>query len=137
MHTPLMENRPDEPTLGDLLRSAVQARLATRLLQLLQFARPFAFLCSFLGWRRTSVLMYAISAFGIWPLFERRRQESETEYDTGFTSGNAPERTAVSQRREHPAAHVARIASGTVAATLSVGLALELFLRVMGDAPKL
>jgi len=113
-----------EPTLGELLTRTVRTSVPTRLYQLLHLAFPLAVDFAWRGWWRPAAAALAVTAFGAWGLADRWLWSAADDV-TEDRSPSALVRLA----------RVARAAAGTVAATLAVILALELFLRLLGNAP--
>ncbi len=112
-----------EPTLGAVLTRAVRATVPTRLYQLLHLALPLAVDFAYRGWWRPAVAALAVTAFGAWGLADRWLwNASESEYE---------ERRGWRVRL----VRAARAVAGTVAAAAAGGLVLELFLRLLGNAP--
>lgn len=125
--SPLEPSIPEEPvtepTLGAVLTRAVRTTVPTRLYQLLHLALPLAVDFAFRGWWRPAAAALAVTAFGAWGLADRWLWKvSEADYEE-------------SRRWPVPFARAARAAAGTVAAVLGGVLALELFLRLLGNAP--
>jgi hypothetical protein len=119
---PSVANQPvAEPTLAEVLTRTVRTTVPTRLYQLLHLAFPLAVDFALRGWWRPAAAAVAITAFGAWGLADR-------------WLWNAGEAT---QPRVWPTriVRLARAAAGTVTATLSAVLLLELFLRLLGDPP--
>ena len=112
-----------EPTLAAVLTRAVRTAVPTRLYQLLHLGFPLAVDFAFRGWWRPAAWAVAVTAFGAWGLADRwlwSAAEGEYEEPRGW-------RVAL--------ARATRLIAGTTAAALSALLALELFLRLLGDAP--
>lgn len=110
-----------EPTLGEVLTRAVRTTVPTRLYQLLHLGFPLAVDFAFRGWWRPAAFGLAVTAFGAWGLADRWLwNAAEDAQPPGW-------RTRV--------VRLGRAVAGTVAATLSAVLVLELFLRVLGDPP--
>lgn len=107
-----------EPTLGALLTRFARTAVPSRLYQLLQFGIPFALDWGIHGHPRAAAWGIAIAALGAWGLADRWL----------FT-------TPVRERRKSTLVRYARVASGTVAAALPAILLIELFLRLLGNAP--
>lgn len=118
---PLADHHVAEPTLAVVLTDAVRTAVPTRLYQLLHLAFPLAVDFAFRGWWRPAAAAVAVTAFGAWGLADR-------------WLWNAP---ADDRPRGWPMriARLGRAATGTVAAVLAALLLLELFLRLLGDAP--
>lgn len=112
-----------EPTLGEVLTRAVRTAVPTRLYQLLHLALPLAVDFAFRGWWRPAAAALAVTAFGAWGLADRWLWNvSESAYE---------------EDRRWPVALArgARAVAGTAAAAVATVLALELFLRLLGNAP--
>jgi hypothetical protein len=111
-----------EPTLGEVLTRAVRTTVPTRLYQLLHLALPLAVDFAFRGWWRPAGWAVAVTAFGAWGLADRwlwnsaTIDEARSRWSTRF-------------------ARMARLIAGATAATLGAVLLLEVFLRLLGDAP--
>jgi hypothetical protein len=110
-----------EPTLAVVLTHAVRSTVPTRLYQLLQLAFPLAVDFAFRGWWRPAAFALGVTAFGAWGLADRWLWDAADDAErSGWWA-----RTV----------RLGRAVAGTVAATLSAGLLLELFLRLLGDPP--
>jgi hypothetical protein len=109
---------PVEPTLGAVLTHYARTGVASDLYKLLQFGIPFALDFGLHGHWRAALVGVALASLGCWGLADRWL----------FTR---PERT------DGAAALVrySRLATGTLAAGLSLFLLLGLFLRLLGNAP--
>jgi hypothetical protein len=114
--------QPAEPTLGEVLTSIVRTTVPTRLYQLLHFALPLAVDFGFRGWWRPAGWAVAATAFGAWGLADRWLWNSAAVGEPAF-------------RWSTHLARIGRLIAGTTAATLAAVLLLELFLRLLGDAP--
>ncbi|MFN2567854.1 MAG: hypothetical protein ABR499_22915 [Gemmatimonadaceae bacterium] len=117
------DDRPAEPTLGELLTRTVRASVPARLYQLLHLAFPLAVDFAFRGWWRPAGWALAITAFGAWGLADRWLWSAAEQ---GFEQ---PRSWVVRSAR------IGRAVAGTVAATIAGVLALELFLRLLGAPP--
>ncbi len=121
---PSIANEPlAEPTLGEVLTQAVRTAVPTRLYQLLHLALPLAVDFAFRGWWRPALGALAVTAFGAWGLADRwlwNASAYEYEEQRGWRMRLA---------------RIARGVAGTVATLAAGGLALELFLRLLGAAP--
>jgi hypothetical protein len=110
-----------EPTLGEVLTRAVRATVPTRLYQLLHLGFPLAVDFAFRGWWRPAAWAVAVTAFGAWGLADRWLWNSaENALSRGW-------RTRI--------VRLGRAVAGTVTATLTAVLLLELFLRLLGAPP--
>lgn len=115
------DERRVEPTLGELLTHTVRTAVPTRLYQLLHLALPLAVDFAYRGWWRPAAAAVALTAFGAWGLTDRwlwTAQEEDRWRDWKVR-----------------VARVGRAVTGATAATLASLLLLELFLRLLGDAP--
>jgi hypothetical protein len=115
------DERAVEPTLGELLTRTVRTALPTRLYQLLHLAFPLAVDFAYRGWWRPAAAAIAVTAFGAWGLADRWLWNAAAD----DRPGTWPQRLGT----------VVRAVAGTIAATLTAVLLLELFLRVLGDPP--
>ena len=116
----LASTRPEqtddaEPTLAVVLRRSALAELPDRLAMLMQLAWPLAAHFAWLGWWLAATGATAAGAFGVWAWCERQLR----------SEAPAGER----------ALRIARAASGAISAAATAALLMELFFRVMGDAP--
>lgn len=118
---PLADHQVAEPTLAAVLTDAVRTAVPTRLYQLLHLAFPLAVDFAFRGWWRPAAAAVAVTAFGAWGLADR-----------WLWNAAADDRARGSRIR---IARAGRVAAGTIAAALAALLLLELFLRLLGDAP--
>ena len=107
-----------DPTLGVVLTRFARTTVPSRLYQLLQFGIPFALDWGLHGHVRAAALGIAIAALGAWGLADRWL----------FT-------TPARDGRKTTLIRYARVISGTVAAGLPAILLVELFLRLLGNAP--
>ncbi|MEO8624545.1 MAG: hypothetical protein ABI625_25915 [bacterium] len=108
------------PTLFAGLHSLAIQNVPSRFYLGLQLAAPAAIQLWSWGWKRSALWMVAASAFGVWALFEQKRdQASDTEM------GNPPPGLAF--RFGH------RVA-GVIAAATTLALLMELFFQFMGVA---
>jgi len=107
-----------DPTLGAVLTRFARTGVPSRLYQLLQFGIPFALDWGLHGHLRAAAWGIALAALGAWGLADRWL----------FTT---PVRTG----RKTTLIRYARVVSGTVAAGLPAILLVELFLRLLGNAP--
>lgn len=107
-----------EQTLGELLTHYARTAVPARLYVLLQFGIPFALDFGLHGWHRTAALGVAIASLGVWGLADRWL----------FERAGAATRRARLMR-------AARIGSGILAATIPAILLVQLFLRLLGNAP--
>lgn len=111
-----------EPTLGVILTRAVRTTVPTRLYQVLHLALPLAVEFALRGWWRPALGALALAAFGAWGLADRWLWDVlASEYEE--------------RRWRMRLARGARAAAGTAAALTAGGLALELFLRLLGSPP--
>jgi hypothetical protein len=110
-----------EPTLGEVLTRVVRTAVPTRLYQILHLAFPLAVDFAFRGWWRPAMAALALTAFGAWGLADRWLWNAAVEEQPSHWSAWL--------------ARGARVVAGTVAAALATVLALELFLRLLGNAP--
>ena len=110
-----------EPTLAVVLTDAVRTGVPTRLYQLLHLAFPLAVDFVFRGWWRPAAAALAVTAFGAWGLADRWLWNAAEDDRTGGWAIRL--------------ARVGRASAGTVTATLTALLLLELFLRVLGSPP--
>jgi hypothetical protein len=118
---PSVDEAVAEPTLAALLTDAVRTTVPTRLYQLLHLAFPLAVDFAFRGWWRPAALALAVTSFGAWGLADR-------------WLWNAPS----DMRRSAWAIRLmrtARAVAGTVAGSVAGILLIEVFLRILGDAP--
>jgi hypothetical protein len=111
-----------EPTLAAVLTSAVRTTVPTWLYQLLHLAFPLAVDFAYRGWWRPAMAAFAVTAFGAWGLADR-------------WLWNATEDGMSSREWRVRLARIGRALAGTIAATGAGILLLELFLRLLGDAP--
>jgi hypothetical protein len=118
---PVVRQPADEPTLAVVLTRAVRTTVPTRLYQLLHLALPLAVDFTFRGWWRPAAAALAVTAFGAWGLADRWLWNAG---EASPPDGWLPRLVRWS-----------RGVSGTVAATTAAVLVLELFLRLLGDAP--
>lgn len=107
-----------EPTLGAVLTRFARTAVPSRLYKLLQFGIPFALDFGLHGYWRAAAWGVAISSLGAWGLADRWL----------FTS---PVRVG----RRPALVRYARVVSGALAAGIAGLLLLELFLRLLGNAP--
>jgi hypothetical protein len=117
------DERVAEPTLDEGLTRVVRTTVPTRLYQLLHLGLPLAVDFAARGWWRPAAWATAVAAFGAWGLADRwlwNAAEYGDERQRGWRAR---------------VARLTRVAAGTIAATLAALLMLELFLRVLGDAP--
>lgn len=119
----ITDDRVAEQTLAAVLTRAVRMTVPTRLYQLLHLALPLAVDFAFRGWWRPAAAALAITAFGAWGLADRWL------WNASESDAARPWATLL--------ARGARVVAGTVAAVVAAGLALELFLRLLGAAPTL
>lgn len=117
----LADEPVSEPTLAAVLTRTVRTAVPTWLYQLLHLAFPLAVDFAFRGWWRPAAAALAVTAFGAWGLADRWLWNAVDGED----------------RRVWPTrlARLGRAAAGTVSAILAAVLALELFLRLLGNAP--
>ena len=106
-----------EPTLGVLTTRLVRRALPYRLAQILQLGLPIAVDFAARGWWRAAAWALALSAFGAWGLTDRWLWVSHA---TGWRGR---------------VLRAGRAVAGTIATALPSVLLLELFLRLLGDAP--
>jgi hypothetical protein len=121
LEPPVADQPVAEPTLAVLLTHAVRTAVPTRLYQLLHLALPLAVDFAFRGWWRPAAFALAVTAFGAWGLADRWL----------WNAAEAAQPRAWQTR----IVRLGRTVAGTVAATLSAVLVLELFLRLLGDPP--
>lgn len=107
-----------EPTLGGVLTHFARTTVPSRIYKLLQFGIPLALDFGLHGYPRVAALGVALSALGAWGLADRWL----------FT---APARAG----RKATLVRYARVVCGAVAAGTSLVLVLEIFLRLLGNAP--
>ena len=107
-----------EPTLGAALTHVARTAVPSRLYKLLQFGIPFALDFGSHGYARAAACGVAIASLGIWGLADRWL------FTTPIRDGWRP--TLV---------RYARVVSGVLAAGIAGVLLLELFLRLLGNAP--
>ena len=112
-----------EQTLPELLTHAVRTTVPTRLYRMLHLALPVAVDFAFRGWWRPAAAALAITAFGAWGLADRWLWNA-ADYDF---AGSRGWRLRV--------ARLTRLAAGATAGLVTALLLLELFLRLLGDAP--
>jgi len=115
------DNQPaalKEPTLGAVLTNFARTTVPSRIYKLLQFGIPFALDFGLHGYPRAAACGVALAALGAWGLADRWL----------FTAPRRADRKATLVR-------YARVISGTLAAGTSLALAIELFLRLLGNAP--
>jgi hypothetical protein len=117
----LADDSPSEPTLAEVLTGAVRTSVPTWLYQLLHLALPLAVDFAFRGWWRPAAAALAVTAFGAWGLADRWLWNAADEGDREVW----PRRLV----------RFGRAVAGTLSATLAALLALELFLRLLGNAP--
>ena len=114
-------NRPieaAEPTLGAVLTHFARTAVPSRLYKLLQFGIPFALDFGLHGHWRAAAWGIAVASLGAWGLADRWL----------FT-------TPVREGGRATLVRYARVVSGALAAGLSGILLVELFLRLLGNAP--
>jgi hypothetical protein len=107
-----------EPTLGAVLSNFARTTVPSRIYKLLQFGIPFALDFGLHGYRRAAALGVAIAALGAWGLADRWL----------FTMPLREGHKAIVMR-------YLRVVCGAVAAGTSLALLIELFLRLLGNAP--
>ena len=107
-----------EPTLGATLTHFARTAVPSRLYKLLQFGIPFALDFGLHGYWRAAAAGVAMASLGAWGLADRWL----------FT-------TPLRQGRNARLMRYARIVSGVMAAALTGVLLIELFLRLLGNAP--
>jgi len=107
-----------EPTLGAELTHFARTAVPSRLYKLLQFGIPFALDFGVHGYWHAAAWGVAISSLGAWGLADRWL----------FT-------TPGRQGRKASLVRYARVVCGTLAAGLAGALLIELFLRLLGNAP--
>ena len=112
-----------EPTLAAVLTRAVRTTVPTRLYLLLHLAFPLAVDFAFRGWWRTAIAATALTAFGAWGVADRWLWDMSDD-----VPGSSP-------RWPVTLARIGRALAGTIAGSGAGLLLLELFLRVLGDAP--
>jgi hypothetical protein len=117
----VVEQSVAEPTLATVLTEAVRTAVPTRLYQLLHLAFPLAVDFAFRGSWRLAAAAMAVTAFGAWGLADRWLWNAAEDDPAG---GGAMR-----------LARAGRAAAGTVTATLTALLVVELFLRVLGSPP--
>jgi hypothetical protein len=107
-----------EPTLAELSTRFVRTTVPRRLYTVLQLALPFSIDFAMRGWWRPAAWALALAAFGAWGLADR-----------WLWVEDRPEGWRVRSMR------AARGVAGALAAVPPFILLLELFLRILGDAP--
>jgi hypothetical protein len=107
-----------EPTLAALATRFVRATVPRRLYQVLHLALPVAIDFATRGWWRGAGWSLAIAAFGAWGLADHWLAESAADH---------PSRARW--------VRVVRVIAGGLAVIPPVVLALEAFLRLLGNAP--
>ena len=107
-----------EPTLGAVLTHFARTTVPSRIYKLLQFGIPFALDFGLHGFWRPAAWGVAVSALGAWGLADRWL----------FT-------TPVRAGRKAALVRYARIVCGALAAGISLALVIEIFLRLLGNAP--
>ena len=105
-----------EPTLGAVMRALASRRPPRQLLEGVWVLTPWALYFASIGWWRAAVVVTALGSLGIWAVAHRWTRT-----------------TSVPWRRV--AARALRAAAGTALAVLGGGLALELFLHLLGRSP--
>ena len=119
-----MSQRPEhalEPTLAELLTHFARTTVPRRLYQLLQLGIPFAIDFGLHRQWRLAAWGVALAALGAWGLADRWLWERPTA-----VIGDAWRPRVV---------RVARATAGVLAAGISATLLIELFLRILGNAP--
>jgi hypothetical protein len=107
-----------EPTLGVLATRLVRATVPRRLYQVFHLALPVAIDFAMRGWWRGAGWSLAISALGAWGLADHWLAES---------AADNPDRARW--------VRVVRAIAGGLAVIPPIALLLELFLRLLGNAP--
>jgi len=107
-----------EPTLGAVLSNFARTTVPSRIYMLLQFGIPFALDFGLHGYRRAAAWGLAIAALGAWGLADRWL----------FT-------TPLREGRKATVMRYLRAVCGTAAAGISLALLIEIFLRLLGNAP--
>ncbi len=115
----------DEPTLAALATRFVRRAVPYRLFQLTQLALPLAVDLALRGWGRGAAWACAVAAFGAWGLADR--------WLARRVALPAPEPPEAARSRK--LVRVVRAVAGTLATALPAALLLELFLRLLGNAP--
>jgi len=107
-----------EPTLGALATRLVRTTVPRRLYQLFHLALPVAVDLAMRGWWRGAGWSLAIAAFGAWGLADRWLAES-----------------ALDDPARARWVRAVRVIAGGLTIVPPVALLLELFLRLLGNAP--
>jgi hypothetical protein len=107
-----------EPTLGTLATHLVRTTVPRRLYQIFHLALPVAVDLAMRGWWRGAGWALAISAFGAWGLADHWMAES---------AADNPSRARW--------VRVVRVVAGALAIVPPVGLLLDAFLSLLGNAP--
>jgi putative flippase GtrA len=116
--SPITQPADAEPTLGAVLTHFARTAVPSRLYKLLQFGIPFALDFGLHGYWHAAAWGVAVSSLGAWGLADRWL----------FTAPAREGRRATLMR-------YARVVSGALAAGVAGLLLLELFLRLLGNAP--
>ena len=112
------ETPAPEPTLAALATGLVRRTVPRRLYQILQLALPFAIDFAMRGWWRGAGWSLAVASFGAWGLADHWLAESAS--DNPARAGWV---------------RVVRVIAGGLAVVPTVALMLEMFLRLLGNAP--
>ena len=107
-----------EPTLSELLTHFARTAVPSRLYMLLQFGIPFALDFGIHGHWRAAACGVAVASLGGWGLLDRWL----------FT-------TPAAERRHDRLLRYARVISGAIAVALPALFLIEIFLRLLGNAP--
>jgi hypothetical protein len=107
-----------EPTLGVLATRLVRATVPRRLYQVFHLALPVAIDLAMRGWWRGAGWSLSVSALGAWGLADHWLAES---------GADNPARARW--------VRVVRVVAGALAVGPPIALLLEMFLRLLGNAP--
>jgi hypothetical protein len=125
-----LELRDAEPTLAALATRFVRRTVPHQLFQVMQLALPLAVDFAWRDWWRGAGWAFAVTAFGAWGLADRWLAQRELDaLHASPTSDPAQGKTA------GRIARTVRAVAGTVATLLPALLLLDLFLRLLGNAP--
>lgn len=117
-----VSTRPEEGTLAAGLRTLALTQVPPRFYLALQLALPASVQLVMWGWTRTAIALVAVSAFGIWALFEQHQRQSRDDDMANPAPGIL--------------FRVAQRIAATTASILSIGLLFESFVRLMSVAFK-